>query len=339
MFFVLSGFLIVQILYRSRVRVDSGMSDGRSEWIRFVTRRAFRIFPIYYLFLAVFLPIELFHHKLSIAAALMHVFYLVNIWIEYTSKNWNSTTTHLWSLSVEEQFYTFYSLISLLLPAKIMKYTCLILVIMGMIAFLFLSIYAHPFYMDLNPIISFSKIALGGLLGLTFGRRLDRSGSSSIGISVILTFYIVAPIVIGSASETYGLLWQAFPLTFLAALIIVGIDKNQSSMIVSLLDSRYFRFLGRISYGFYIYHFPLNVTFLSRIFNLQGSMIESSSYLRLAIDFLMPLAAATLSWYAIEAPIMRMRSREVPASPGAYPDATNADHQDLLATPGIRTGA
>ena len=95
LFFVLSGYLITRILLRIRT------ADSRAAGLRaFYIRRALRIFPAYYLWVAfavATLP--------SVAATWpWHVGYLSNLLI-YRQHEWAGPVSHWWSLAVEEQFY------------------------------------------------------------------------------------------------------------------------------------------------------------------------------------------------------------------------------------------
>src|SRR5579863_7323258 len=101
LFFVLSGFLISGILY------DTLADPGYFK--KFYIRRMLRIFPIYYLLIAIFLvltPVLGIHWKPA------HLFFLVYlgypatlVWPRLADVSSMVAITHLWSLSVEEQFY------------------------------------------------------------------------------------------------------------------------------------------------------------------------------------------------------------------------------------------
>jgi peptidoglycan/LPS O-acetylase OafA/YrhL len=89
LFFVLSGFLVSGLLF-SEYRRSGGLRPGR-----FLGRRAFKIYPGYYLFLLVtWLWVG---SRIPRASFLHEVFFIQN----YTSRIWN----HTWSLAVEEHFY------------------------------------------------------------------------------------------------------------------------------------------------------------------------------------------------------------------------------------------
>ena len=101
LFFVLSGFLITGIL----VNVHQNVCCPADRWLalcRFYARRALRIFPLYYLILllVVLLGVSPFRETWPWHAAYLSNF---NFWL--TGSHLNVHGGHLWSLSVEEQFY------------------------------------------------------------------------------------------------------------------------------------------------------------------------------------------------------------------------------------------
>lgn len=104
LFFVLSGFLITSILLRSK---DVSL---RKALKNFYARRFLRIFPLYYLLLALCALTGWMSWQEDLP---WHVFYLSNVYISQLG-HWPSVGGHLWSLSVEEQYYLVWPLVVLL---------------------------------------------------------------------------------------------------------------------------------------------------------------------------------------------------------------------------------
>ena len=114
LFFALSGFLITGILLRSRALVeDSGRGSGLAIR-RFYIRRFLRIFPIYYLVLAVTWALGVPDVR---SGMVWHLAYGSNVLFAIQNR-WPQTTSHLWSLSVEEQFYLIWPLLMFLVPRR-----------------------------------------------------------------------------------------------------------------------------------------------------------------------------------------------------------------------------
>jgi peptidoglycan/LPS O-acetylase OafA/YrhL len=92
LFFVLSGFLVSGLLFKEYLR------HGKVNAKRFLIRRGFKIYPLFYLFMAVtFIMRFCFHESFSIKETAGELLFVRN----YTGGYW----VHTWSLSVEEHFY------------------------------------------------------------------------------------------------------------------------------------------------------------------------------------------------------------------------------------------
>ncbi|MVT07154.1 acyltransferase family protein [Chitinophaga tropicalis] len=130
-FFVISGYLITRLLIRERAQT------GSIDIKHFYIRRAFRIFPIFYLYIISVLVIKLFfvsaifvdYTKLGLASV-----YLWNYQHLFTSvpdPNGGWFFGHFWSLSMEEQFYLLWPIMFLKIPKeKLVKVVAGIIVLM-----------------------------------------------------------------------------------------------------------------------------------------------------------------------------------------------------------------
>ena len=100
LFFVLSGFLITGILLDSR----AGAVRPGDRWFairQFYTRRVLRIFPLFYMTLALLVLVNVRPVRQTF---LWHVCYLSNVYF-FRQGAWIGQISHFWSLAVEEQFY------------------------------------------------------------------------------------------------------------------------------------------------------------------------------------------------------------------------------------------
>lgn len=100
LFFVLSGFLVSGLLFKEYIK--SGTIDP---W-RFLIRRGFKIYPIYYLFYGIYLIPILLKHQFNLTGFLSEMFFVQNyVW------GWGYAYRPSWSLAVEEHFYFCFSLL------------------------------------------------------------------------------------------------------------------------------------------------------------------------------------------------------------------------------------
>ena len=138
LFFVLSGFLITDILLRMKEKLPQ-----REFFIKFYGRRFLRIFPLYYFYLILLaalifllpalnlrsLNVELgrgFLNQIWVAAVYLYDFFHASAFFERSR-----FFTHLWSLSVEEQFYLLWPLLIFLVPRGKFKQLCLTAIGLG----------------------------------------------------------------------------------------------------------------------------------------------------------------------------------------------------------------
>ncbi|MGV3742456.1 MAG: acyltransferase family protein [Burkholderiaceae bacterium] len=321
MFFVLSGFLITGILARQRARIESGTSRYMRELADFMFRRTLRIFPVYYLVLGL-LSIGIVSGFLSQdyrAGLAYHFSYLSNIWIGHIKQDWDGPFSHFWSLAIEEQFYLLFAPLILALRLKQHWQACAAIVLVGLSALWILrSGGASDILIYTHPLTNFWMLALGGL-----GFHLTQRGVSSWRIDMghsFIPFAAIMAIVVLYAFETrwkdeaagIHVLAQVCCALSIAALIC-WTACNQTSTLVAMLEAKWLSALGRISYGFYLYHALVpSLETGTRMRQLFGCA-EPPGWIQaidLPLSFLLTVALSWLSWRLIEKPILRLKDRK-----------------------------
>ncbi|RYG06828.1 MAG: acyltransferase, partial [Burkholderiales bacterium] len=153
-FFVMSGFLITNVLLSA-----DHLSLGEKLRV-FYLRRILRICPAYFLVLGIMIAMGLVAHPGWYAAYLVNIkLFLISLepgsaelqaWM---AGNWRTENWHLWSLSVEEQFYILYPLALYLTPAR-HRVAMLVCMVFASIAahVLFIRLLPHSFYGALLPV-------------------------------------------------------------------------------------------------------------------------------------------------------------------------------------------
>ena len=161
LFFAISGFLITLGLIRNKT--DTEKSTGASLW-KFYVRRVLRIFPIYYLML---LLLWFFNHGKVADGIWWYLTYTTNFYI-IKIQNWGGLA-HLWSLSLEEQFYLVWPFAILFTPRKFLP------VLIG--AVIVLSIAVKTYWLNtgasfwtyyMHPLAILDIVGLGGLLAYCY---------------------------------------------------------------------------------------------------------------------------------------------------------------------------
>jgi peptidoglycan/LPS O-acetylase OafA/YrhL len=320
-FFALSGFLIIDILTTQRRYIDARATTFSAELKRFLYRRTLRIFPIYYLLLitlAVLMTMGFAGPELA-GGMPYHFFYLSNFWIADVLHGWPGRYSHLWSLSIEEQFYLVFAPMLLAVRASWHMRICGAVVLIGMTALYVMKstgdtvivIYTHP-------LTNFWLLALGGMGGALIRRApWFKRVLSPLPVVLLLTACVALLCVQEPGWEraddalqfTVSYVFYGACITLLVCAVA---SSAHNALLVRWLESRPLVSLGRISYGFYLYHaFIPDFTRSPRInalFGAEGMPLWARG-LCIVAAFLLTFALAKLSWHFIEAPILKLKDR------------------------------
>jgi len=313
LFFVLSGFLITGILY------DTKTSAGYYK--NFYARRILRIFPIYYLFLLIYLLLTPFigaQWKLGQLSFLVYLgFPAVLIWPALGQVSPLVRINHLWSVNAEEQFYMIWPwMISKLRTSKAILRAC---VVVGSMAFLLrvaISVsgrvsmaWTHDFLL-----CRMDAIALGAAIAILVRGPLQERmlkwapAAFVVAVSAVVGLCVARHTVdhADPAIATAGL--SLIALAFGALLLLA---LRQGGWIDSLFSVRILRIFGKYSYGMYLYDFPLTLLLRPRreFFIVRMHSYAVGSVVFLVFCLAVNLLIAALSFHFIESPIMRLKSR------------------------------
>jgi peptidoglycan/LPS O-acetylase OafA/YrhL len=309
LFFVLSGFLITRILMSDRA------AGVPLRW--FWARRALRIFPAFYLLTAIVAVVR-WGPEIPWVATYLSNFYFYRLDVPF------SPLSHTWSLAVEEHFYLLWPLLVYLLPRRLaIAVTGLVMVPVAAAVAYWVARYGLLESMSMGqaftPIRMFS-LALGGLLA--FG---EPAYQRLMADRMLVRFWsTVSLAVISLAAINWGYLWYVDSLldadkrTFIAVNRLVGMGGVALGLVtltiladripkVRWLDPPFavLRYVGRISYGLYLYHLPvfffMDVDGRARAGELTGWDMA----LAVALSF----AAAIASYHLVERPIMGFAKR------------------------------
>ena len=262
-FFVISGFLVTGLLLRE------GQVSGKVDLLAFYARRMRRLLPAALVVIVVTLAASAFvlsPLRLPEVAgdATASALYVPNIRFaieatDYLSVGAPSPLLHYWSLGVEEQFYLAWPLL-LLVTVRLLspRFLGLALLLLAIGSF-GLSLYwteTSPAWAFFSPGTRAWQLAAGALLAVGFlrlPRRLPR-GSASLLVAVGLAL-IVAGVLVISDETAYPGPWALFPVLG-AVLVILG-GSAGPTLPGRLLDNPPARYIGRISYSLYLWHWPI----------------------------------------------------------------------------------
>lgn len=315
LFFALSGFLIVRILHTQRERVEAGAATVWSALRRFFWRRTLRIFPIYYLVLALFtgLGALMWVKDWWWPAAPWHYAYLSNFYFAVEGR-WVGRFGPFWSLAIEEQFYLFAAPAILFAPSRWTKGICIAVVIAALACDLTLrSSGATAMWLYVNPLTNFGMLALGGWAALGQPLR-PRDGTRSWGVLTILAVivFLVGFSRLGAFRPAVSSLLAGAPFwstAILATATLVLVYRNQRSTLVKVLEWGPIAYWGRISYGFYLYHNLLPHNLLAPLLRTLGLSWRTGEISEALFSFGLGFALAALSWRLIERPLLGFKDR------------------------------
>ncbi len=337
-FMVLSGFLITSLLMADRQRARERGMTRMAAFRRFYIRRSLRIFPLFYVVLAItcLLPgsgmfervtfaephgvIQHVSNALGLSTWHWHAAYLSNLW--YAAGGTLGWLHPGWTLAVEEQFYLVWPLAVLLLPRRWQIGALAVVTILLSLAWRIENTAdGLPYRVVRYHTIAYAELfAVGACLGLWQRRWIPPDGAGRQRVQVLLL--ASAALVVG----TLGIvLWEAPPIadrltppwTLRHGVVLSASALFGAGLVVlarldlggpwrALMAHRTSRYLGRISYGIYLIHSPM--------WHAAGWIPETGSVpvpvAALAIAGV--VAAASVSWYGFEGPLNRLKARIAP---------------------------
>jgi peptidoglycan/LPS O-acetylase OafA/YrhL len=313
LFFVVSGFLITGLLIRERE------SKGKISFSRFYARRVRRILPAAAVVLLITIPLANILVTLVDRSSVMEdgasaALSVANIRFAMTTDYFNpvsySPFLHFWSLGVEEQFYFVWPAVLAIVAWKFPRAgAAAALTVIAVASFV-----ASVIITNTSPSTAFYmlptrawQLASGGLLAIgagstnwlpgairrVFGQILALSGWAA------LAALITAAFVIDSTTTLYPGVVAIVPTIAGVLLIASGMEKTGPGILLRLPPVR---FLGKISYSLYLWHWPMLI--LGGLY-LNGQLWQPLSQGQALGLAALSIPVATASWLLVEEPFRR----------------------------------
>jgi len=297
-FFTISGFII------TRLALNERRNSGKFSARRFYIRRLFRIVPPFFLYLAFVLLagtlglIVQSHRETLIAAT-----FTCNL--PGVDCGWFAG--HSWSLAYEEQFYLLFPLL-LLIPERFVK-TTVSLLFSVLVTFPLVRYSLHlgpPWWALLHATFNLSFLCAGVLLALN-ANALRRFCDSprAVYVAGCTALVFVGLMFLEAISRGPDASWGVIRVRMLLMPILapasvawlLGCSLYMSNWATRLLDMRWLRFLGMVSYSLYLWQ------------QLYAARPEDYPVKSLLLIPPMMLICATLSYYWLERPCVKLGKR------------------------------
>jgi peptidoglycan/LPS O-acetylase OafA/YrhL len=293
LFFVLSGYLITGILLRLKEQPSAGY------FAPFYQRRALRILPPYLLFLA---AAGLLFSLPWARGWYWYVFFATNIPLAL-GRPGAAALTPLWSLAVEEQFYLVWPWIVLYCSRNSLRKVAITTVVLSpLIRAAATPLFSSHFPIYCLTIFRVDTLAAGAFLAIAHSedancipRRRRASIYASVCAGILLILLTLRPEFRASANS---MLFNSigYSLTVIAfggaVTYVLGIEQG---IVHWALTCKPLRYLGRISYTFYLFHVAI----------LEKTALYISSPVACGlVSFVLTLGVAAISWHWLEARIL-----------------------------------
>ena len=298
-FFVISGYLITLIILTELKQTN------KFNFIRFYERRARRIFPMLLLIIAVsiifawhkLIPLDLVKFSKS---ALSSIFFGSNFFFYYSTVEYGSESSllfpllHTWSLSVEEQFYVIFPIITVLIFKFSRKSLITLFIAMLLFSIQFADL-MNSRNSQLNFFLPFSRfweLLVGSVLAfleVKYGRfRNSLTKNIFPIIGLFLIFHSIFFFNTSTPHPSFQTLIPIIGVTFIIAFC------SKDDPVGKLLSFKPFVGIGLISYSLYLWHYPIFA--FKRTSNFNLSNFEKFELVTLT------LLLSIMSYFLIERP-------------------------------------
>jgi peptidoglycan/LPS O-acetylase OafA/YrhL len=322
LFFVLSGFLITGILIKAK--------DAPNYFRNFYARRALRILPLYYGFVAALLLLypRVGGIKVAREAQVLQEHqiwiwtHMVNWLVAWTGNFWTATplgTGGFWSLSIEEQFYLVWPAVVLLVPLRHLLRLCVGLILVATATRFAMAAFGASWAAIFT--VTFARmdaIAMGAAIAVIarspVGLNAVKRWAPMIGVSALAVLGAI-DIFCRTGQWTTGRLATHCTLFvwLWGALLVATLTALPGSFLQRLTYTTILRGFGKYSYALYLFHGHLNRLFTKVGFDPSTGPVIAGSILPWQMVYLVvaistSFAIAYLSWHLYEKHFLRLKT-------------------------------
>ena len=299
-FFCLSGFLITLLLLKEK------SATNKISLTKFYLRRILRIWPLYffYIFLSLGIIYLTTHEVYPFDKLKFYLFFVAN----YTAAFGNSINIlfHYWSLGVEEQFYLFWPLLIIIFYNSFIRFVILFIIgffiLKGIINYNFGGYSGEYTFLNASRFGCMAIGAMGAWLYYTNNKILGLLRNRMIElvswVLIVLTWFNLFHIISLIDHEIIAM-----------ATLVLIVNQVSGSSIVNL-DQTAFKYLGKISFGIYVYH-PLLILLFSYLISVTTFQKHPNLFAAISVCgvFFTTVIVSHFSYKYIETPFLNLKTR------------------------------
>ncbi len=309
-FFVLSGFLITSTLLKEHHKYK------QINLKNFYLRRFLRLIPGYWFFLII---LYLFARQILPDYEASQIYENHNFLFAFLyMTNWfrvlgffTGNLNHTWSLSIEEQFYIIWSIFLFLVFNHKLERNSLFYIIIGSIGLIIVWRGCRIILGTSTEILYYStdtridSLLIGSAAAIIYVWKLiPKESFKTFRFSSITILGVILSLLIFFNFSHTDLLFYLFPLPLFSisvALFILWLIARENTLIHSLLENKTLCWVGKISYGLYLWHYAM--------YEFSIKSFPTSNLLQIVVGLMLAFLVATFSFYLIEKPFLTIKSK------------------------------